>query len=160
MMLTLGAFISFHRTPPACSLWLAVSFVPLRPLLEILIMSDKQYYKLVATFDGPKDAVLQVAFSSLGAYVAATGKLPLIWSLRDVESAIGYKGVDVWNMSTQATVTIDIPDADLNQAYTTCTWLYFTKACRHVLILGRIDGAVLAWDLNVVDGKEVRDEIT
>ncbi|THH26687.1 hypothetical protein EUX98_g7500 [Antrodiella citrinella] len=102
-------------------------------------MSDKQYYKLVATFDGPKDAVLQVAFSSLGAYVAATG----------------YKGVDVWNMSTQTTVTIDIPDADLNQAYTTCTWLYFTKACRHVLILGRIDGAVLAWDLNVVDGKEV-----
>ncbi|KAK7032098.1 hypothetical protein VNI00_013477 [Paramarasmius palmivorus] len=92
-------------------------------------------YRLAATICGPQDSVSSLAFSEKCEFLAAGGK----------------DGLRVWNVAT--THPIPVPPKFVSPTYDSykvgvCTWVFFESTSRHVLLLGTLDGDLIAWQYN------------
>ncbi|KAH7873339.1 WD40-repeat-containing domain protein [Lentinula edodes] len=90
-------------------------------------------YRPLSKFTGPRDAVVSLAFSAKGRFLAAAG----------------YSGVYVWDLSTSASTPLPhMLFAPQNPKYviTAAVWVYFHKNNRHILLLGSMRGDVILWN--------------
>ena len=114
-------------------------------------MSESTYQRR-ATLQGSQDAILSVAFSPDGKFVAAAGEL--ICCRLNSNDCAGYSGVFVWNLSTNNLVTV--PEVPYNPRQTkyvfaALSWLSFETNGRLVILLGSLRGDLLAWDWDAGD---------
>ena len=109
-------------------------------------MSDSTYQRR-ATLQGSQDAILSIAFSPDGKFVAAAGEL--ICCRLNSNDCAGYGGVFVWELSTNNPVSV--PEVPYNPRQTkyvfaALSWLSFETNSRLVILLGSLRGDLLAWD--------------
>lgn len=117
---------------------------------------EKSQYDKIATFAGPKDAVLSVSFSAFGEYVSAAGELlqcATRGAFLNISFIAGYDGIFCWDVATGEPVLFpNLAGEEEKTEYFACTWIYFAKTSQHVLILGDVDGKISAWDLEPGSG--------
>ncbi|KAJ3968330.1 quinon protein alcohol dehydrogenase-like superfamily [Lentinula raphanica] len=98
------------------------------------LFHSKALYKILATLEGPQDAVTSLAFSVDGKFLAATGT----------------GGVNVWNLETLVAVPLMSrqagPQPPEKVGCPAVIWTYFADRSRHVLLLGTWDGRLQLWD--------------
>ncbi|KAJ3927491.1 MAG: hypothetical protein NXY57DRAFT_1042384 [Lentinula lateritia] len=90
-------------------------------------------YQPLSKFTGPCDAVISLAFSAKGKFLAAAG----------------YSGVYVWNLSTCASTPLPhMLFAPQNPKYVinAAVWVYFHKNNQHILLLGSMQGDIILWN--------------
>lgn len=110
-------------------------------------------YQPISTLQGPRDAVVSLAFSVKAKFLSAAGN-GLHMSLHPLfltRNKSGYSGVCVWDLSTFSTTPLPhMLFAPQNPKYviTTSVWVYFQKNKRHVLLLGSMRGDIILWDWN------------
>ncbi|KAH7878358.1 WD40-repeat-containing domain protein [Lentinula edodes] len=98
------------------------------------MVTDSQY-QAIATLQGPRDAVVSLAFSVKAKFL----------------SAAGYSGVYVWDLSTFTSAPLPhMLFAPQNPKYVimASVWVYFQKNKRHILLLGSMRGDIILWDWN------------
>ncbi|KAL0575486.1 hypothetical protein V5O48_006490 [Marasmius crinis-equi] len=102
--------------------------------------SQNPNFELFATLQGARDAVLSVGFSSQAKFISATG----------------FNGVNIWSLDTLLPVVLprkgSLPTKS-RYIYSASAWVFFENDCRHVLLLGSLEGEIVAWDWN--DKREV-----
>ncbi|KAL0059701.1 hypothetical protein AAF712_013534 [Marasmius tenuissimus] len=92
-------------------------------------------FELFATLHRARDSVLSVKFSSPAKFVSATG----------------FNGVNIWSLDTLLPVALprkgSLPTKS-KYIYPASAWVFFEEGCRHVLLLGSLEGEIVAWDWN------------
>ncbi|KAL0063776.1 hypothetical protein AAF712_009333 [Marasmius tenuissimus] len=87
------------------------------------------------SYQGAQNAVLSVRFSPDGKFI----------------SAAGYNGVNVWQVDTGSSVELPRRGSSPTKAkyiYPTSGWIYYEDYRHYILLLGSLEGDVVAWDWN------------
>ncbi|KAL0064353.1 hypothetical protein AAF712_008653 [Marasmius tenuissimus] len=92
-------------------------------------------FRLTHKFEGPQDAVLSLSCSENARFLAASG----------------FNGVAVWEVDTLSPVVVPekfIAPRKSKYMPSACTWIYFQNPGTYILLLGTLEGKLLAWKWN------------
>ncbi|KAL0064350.1 hypothetical protein AAF712_008650 [Marasmius tenuissimus] len=92
-------------------------------------------FRLAHRLKGPQDAILSLSCSENARFLAAAG----------------YNGVSVWELDTSSPVVVpEQYNAPKSSKYmpTASVWLYLQNPDTHVLLLGTLEGEIIAWKWN------------
>ncbi|KAL0057660.1 hypothetical protein AAF712_015688 [Marasmius tenuissimus] len=101
----------------------------------MLPSTPSERFELFTTLQGARDAVLSVRFSSQGKFISATG----------------FNGVNIWSLDSLLPAALprkgSLPTKP-KYIYPASAWVFFEEDCRHVLLMGSLEGDIVAWDWN------------
>ncbi|KAK7435878.1 hypothetical protein VKT23_019409 [Stygiomarasmius scandens] len=92
-------------------------------------------YKPFITLTGPRNAIKAVSISPDGSFVCA----------------VGYGGVNIWDLKTSqpvATPPLAYDTANPRLVFQSCAWLHFQGINKHVLAFGNSSGELFIWVWN------------